>query len=345
MVKCSHTRPRVYFPAAYVHEDARRVIWGFIGGRRGSCHPGGFEFGTMDSAEPGSLWADLSDLTTLSLARGGAETTGPRVTTQRESAGGPGPDARGKRQSCDCLQGFQLTHTPWWYRPHGCTSSSAKIRQEYPDQTMNNTFSVVPSQVSYDIRFRTLKLHHPTYGDLNHLVSATMSGGPPAHAFLGSSTPTRTRQHVLPLHFFMPGSLLTSRVQPQYRAPVCARATQQINTKNMMAAWHPPRRHLTAGRGQGRMSSEMAATSHRNKAGHPGAFQAIPEQFTAMPGPQGLPSTDKIWVQPRQGSRTASRYSVSSFSLALLFTTRRAAENSQDYGQDNLEDCGGNNSE
>ena len=31
-------------------------------------------------------------------------------------------------------------------------------------------------QALYDICFRTLKLTTPTYGDLNHLVSATMSG-------------------------------------------------------------------------------------------------------------------------------------------------------------------------
>ena len=33
-----------------------------------------------------------------------------------------------------------------------------------------------PLQALYDICFRTLKLTTPTYGDLNHLVSATMSG-------------------------------------------------------------------------------------------------------------------------------------------------------------------------
>ena len=82
-----------------------------------------------------------------------------------------------------------------------------KIREEYPDRIMN-TFSIVPSpkvsdtvvepynatlsvhqlventdetfsidnEALYDICFRTLKLATPTYGDLNHLVSLTMSG-------------------------------------------------------------------------------------------------------------------------------------------------------------------------
>ena len=83
----------------------------------------------------------------------------------------------------------------------------SKIREEYPDRIMN-TYSVIPSpkvsdtvvepynatlsvhqlventdetycidnEALYDICFRTLKLTTPTYGDLNHLVSLTMSG-------------------------------------------------------------------------------------------------------------------------------------------------------------------------
>ena len=71
----------------------------------------------------------------------------------------------------------------------------SKIREEYPDRIMA-TFSVMPSpkvsdtvvepynatlmcidnEALYDICFRTLKLTTPTYGDLNHLVSAALSG-------------------------------------------------------------------------------------------------------------------------------------------------------------------------
>lgn len=83
----------------------------------------------------------------------------------------------------------------------------SKIREEYPDRIMT-TFSVIPSpkvsetvvepynatlsvhqlventdetfcidnEALYDICFRTLKLAQPSYGDLNHLVSLTMSG-------------------------------------------------------------------------------------------------------------------------------------------------------------------------
>ncbi|KAK2095639.1 hypothetical protein P7K49_027055 [Saguinus oedipus] len=100
---------------------------------------------------------------------------------------------RKEAESCDCLQGFQLTHSLG-----GGTGSEmgtlliSKIREEYPGRIMN-TFSVVPPTVHqlientdetycidnealYDICFRTLKLTTPTYGDLNHLVSAIMSG-------------------------------------------------------------------------------------------------------------------------------------------------------------------------
>uniref|UniRef100_A0A8C3KP54 Tubulin beta chain n=1 Tax=Calidris pygmaea TaxID=425635 RepID=A0A8C3KP54_9CHAR len=114
-------------------------------------------------------------------------------------------------ENCDCLQGFQLTHSLGGGTGSGMgTLLISKVREEYPDRIMN-TFSVVPSpkvsdtvvepynatlsihqlventdetycidnEALYDICFRTLKLATPTYGDLNHLVSATMSGVPP----------------------------------------------------------------------------------------------------------------------------------------------------------------------
>ncbi len=115
---------------------------------------------------------------------------------------------RKEAESCDCLQGFQLTHSLGGGTGSGMgTLLISKIREEYPDRIMN-TYSVVPSpkvsdtvvepynatlsvhqlventdetycidnEALYDICFRTLKLSTPTYGDLNHLVSLTMSG-------------------------------------------------------------------------------------------------------------------------------------------------------------------------
>eukprot|EP00095_Tigriopus_kingsejongensis_P011968 snap_masked-scaffold1191_size56271-processed-gene-0.2 protein:Tk11968 transcript:snap_masked-scaffold1191_size56271-processed-gene-0.2-mRNA-1 annotation:"tubulin beta-7 chain" len=115
---------------------------------------------------------------------------------------------RREAEACDCLQGFQLTHSLGGGTGSGMgTLLISKIREEYPDRIMV-TYSVVPSpkvsdtvvepynatlsvhqlventdetfcidnEALYDICFRTLKLATPTYGDLNHLVSLTMSG-------------------------------------------------------------------------------------------------------------------------------------------------------------------------
>ena len=42
-------------------------------------------------------------------------------------------------------------------------------------ENTDETFCI-DNEALYDICFRTLKLTSPTYGDLNHLVSLTMSG-------------------------------------------------------------------------------------------------------------------------------------------------------------------------
>ncbi|XP_021572546.1 tubulin beta-4A chain isoform X2 [Carlito syrichta] len=213
----------------------------------------------------------------------------------------------------------------------------SKIREEFPDRIMN-TFSVVPSpkvsdtvvepynatlsvhqlventdetycidnEALYDICFRTLKLTTPTYGDLNHLVSATMSGVTTC------------------LHFFMPGfAPLTSRGSQQYRALTVPELTQQMfDAKNMMAACDPRHgRYLTvAAVFRGRMSMKevdeqmlsvqsknssyfvewipnnvktavcdipprglkMAATFIGNSTAIQELFKRISEQFTAM---------------------------------------------------------------
>ncbi|CAK5017955.1 unnamed protein product [Meloidogyne enterolobii] len=108
---------------------------------------------------------------------------------------------RKEAEGCDCLQGFQLTHSLGGGTGSGMgTLLISKIREEYPDRIMSS-FSVVPSpkvsdtvvepynatlsvhqlventdetycidnEALYDICFRTLKLTNPTYSDLNHL--------------------------------------------------------------------------------------------------------------------------------------------------------------------------------
>ena len=170
----------------------------------------------------------------------------------------------------------------------------SKIREEYPDRIMN-TYSVVPSpkvsdtvvepynatlsvhqlventdesycidnEALYDICFRTLKLTTPTYGDLNHLVSLTMSGVTTCLRFPGqlNADLRKLAVNMVPfprLHFFMPGfAPLTSRGSQQYRALSVPELTQQMfDAKNMMAACDPRHgRYLTvAAMFRGRMS-------------------------------------------------------------------------------------------
>ncbi|WAR25801.1 LOW QUALITY PROTEIN: TBB4-like protein [Mya arenaria] len=202
---------------------------------------------------------------------------------------------RKEAESCDCLQGFQLTHSLGGGTGSGMgTLLISKIREEYPDRIMN-TYSVVPSpkvsdtvvepynatlsvhqlventdetfcidnEALYDICFRTLKLTTPTYGDLNHLVSATMSGVTTCLRFPGqlNADLRKLAVNMVPfprLHFFMPGfAPLTSRGSQQYRALTVPELTQQMfDAKNMMAACDPRHgRYLTvAAIFRGRMS-------------------------------------------------------------------------------------------
>ncbi|CAF3511262.1 unnamed protein product [Rotaria sordida] len=202
---------------------------------------------------------------------------------------------RKESESCDCLQGFQLTHSLGGGTGSGMgTLLISKIREEYPDRIMM-TFSVVPSpkvsdtvvepynatlsvhqlventdetycidnEALYDICFRTLKLTTPTYGDLNHLVSATMSGVTTCLRFPGqlNADLRKLAVNMVPfprLHFFMPGfAPLTSRGSQQYRALTVPELTQQMfDAKNMMAACDPRHgRYLTvAAMFRGRMS-------------------------------------------------------------------------------------------
>jgi tubulin beta len=110
---------------------------------------------------------------------------------------------------------------------------------------------------------RTLKLTNPTYGDLNHLVSLTMSGVTTSLRFPGqlNADLRKLAVNMVPfprLHFFMPGfAPLTARGSQQYRALSVPELTQQMfDAKNMMAACDPRHgRYLTvAAVFRGRMS-------------------------------------------------------------------------------------------
>jgi tubulin beta len=124
---------------------------------------------------------------------------------------------------------------------------------------------LLDNEALYDICFRTLKLTTPTYGDLNHLVSAGLSGVTCCLRFPGqlNCDIRKLAVNMIPfprLHFFMNGfAPLTSRGSQQYRALTVPELTQQMfDAKNMMCAADPRHgRYLTAcGLFRGRMSTK-----------------------------------------------------------------------------------------
>ena len=192
---------------------------------------------------------------------------------------------RREAEICDCLQGFQLTHSLGGGTGSGMgTLLISKMKEEYPDRIMKS-YSVFPSpkvsdtvvepynamlsmnqlientdqtycidnEALYDICFRTLKLMTPTYGDLNHLVSLTMSGITTCLRFPGqlNADLRKLGTNMVPfprLHFFMPGfAPLTSRGGEAYRSLTVPELIQQMFTsRNMMTACDPMHgRYLT----------------------------------------------------------------------------------------------------
>eukprot|EP01039_Chlorochromonas_danica_P010425 gene10424-11543_t len=149
---------------------------------------------------------------------------------------------RKEAEACDCLQGFQLTHSLGGGTGSGMgTLLISKIREEYPDRVMS-TYSVIPSpKVSdvvlepyntvlsipqlvenadqcfildndalYDMCLRTLSLTTPTNFDLNHYVSAAICGSTCSLRFPGqlNSDLRKLTVNMVPfprLHFFMMG--------------------------------------------------------------------------------------------------------------------------------------------
>eukprot|EP00871_Galdieria_phlegrea_P002411 jgi/Galph1/3170/GphlegSOOS_G1875.1 len=187
---------------------------------------------------------------------------------------------RREAEACDCLQGFQITHSLGGGTGSGLgTLLISKIREEYPDRMMG-TYSVVPSpkvsdtvvepynctlsvhqlvenadevfcidnEALYDICFRTLKLGNPSY------VSAVMSGITCSLRFPGqlNADLRKLATNLIPfprLHFFMIGfAPLGSQGSQQYRSASVSELTQQMfDAKNMMAACDPRHgRYLTA---------------------------------------------------------------------------------------------------
>mmetsp|Transcript_6035 Transcript_6035/g.9026 ORF Transcript_6035/g.9026 Transcript_6035/m.9026 type:complete len:446 (-) Transcript_6035:169-1506(-) len=205
--------------------------------------------------------------------------------------------ARKEAENTNCLQGFQICQSIGGGTGSGMgTLLVSKVREEYPDRMMY-TYTVIPSpkvsdtvvepynavlsmhqlvenvdatyvldnEAMYDICFNTLKLPQPTYGDLNHLISAAMCGVSCSIRFPGqlNCDLRKLAVNMVPfprLHFFMVGfAPLTSRGSQQYRALTVPELTQQqFDAKNMMCAADPRHgRYLTcACLFRGRMSTK-----------------------------------------------------------------------------------------
>merc|ERR1712032_1604488 len=264
---------------------------------------------------------------------------------------------RKEAESCDCLQGFQLAHSLGGGTGSGMgTLLISKIREEYPDRIMN-TYSVVPSpkvsdtvvepynatlsvhqlventdetfaidnEALYDICFRTLKLTTPTYGDLNHLVSLTMSGVTTCLRFPGqlNADLRKLAVNMVPfprLHFFIPGfAPLTARGSQQYRPLSVPELTQQMfDAKNMMAACDPRHgRYLTVATVfRGRMSMRRLTSRFLTSR-----TRTLPTSLNGSPTTSRLPFVTShpgvsrwpppSWATPPL-SRTSSRGSQNS---------------------------------
>ena len=119
-------------------------------------------------------------------------------------------------------------------------------------ENSDETFCI-DNEALYDICIRTLKLNAPTYGDLNHLVSAVMSGVTTCLRFPGqlNSDLRKLAVNMVPfprLHFFVVGfAPLTPHGSHKFRAMSVSELTQQMfDSRNMMTAADPRQgRYLT----------------------------------------------------------------------------------------------------
>jgi tubulin beta len=113
---------------------------------------------------------------------------------------------------------------------------------------------VLDNEALYDLCYRSLKLNAPTYSDLNHLVSRTMSGVTCGLRFPGqlNSNLRKMVVNLVPfprLHFFAVGfSPLTTAKQKNYKAWTLPELTQEMfDFKNIMCGIDPRHgRYMTA---------------------------------------------------------------------------------------------------
>ena len=257
-------RANVYFKEGYGGRYVPRAI----------CTD--LEPGTMDSLKSGR-YGDLFNPNNFIHGQGGAGNNWAKghYTDGAEIADEVMDRIRHEAEGTDCLQGFQMTHSLGGGTGSGLgTLLLTKIKDEYPDRIMS-TYSVLPSakvsdtvvepynavlsvnqltdcsdqtfildnEALYDICFRTLKLKTPTYGDLNHLVSASIAGTTSSLRYPGqlNCDLRKLATNLVPfarLHFFSIGfAPLTARGSQEYRSLTVKDLINQVfDNKNMMTS-------------------------------------------------------------------------------------------------------------
>jgi tubulin beta len=178
-------------------------------------------------------------------------------------------------ERCDCLEGFQLTHSLSGGTGSGMGSLiMSRIKEEYQNKIMC-AYSVAPArtisprildpynavltidqliensrltycfenEALYDICYRRLYFANPTYDDLNRLVSRTMSGATTYLRFPevleeGLHAFSAIMAPVGPLHFLLPG---LAPLTPPLQALTVQELTRQISCGNNMMAVCDPR--------------------------------------------------------------------------------------------------------
>ncbi|KAM4842739.1 tubulin beta-1 chain isoform 2-T2 [Thomomys bottae] len=243
------------------------------------------EPGTMDSIRSSQLGTLFQpDSFVYGTSGAGNNWAKGHYTEGAELAEGVLEAVRRESEGCDCLQGFQLVHSLGGGTGAGLgTLLLARVRDEFPDRILS-CFSVLPSpQVSdtvvepynallsvrplaaaadacfcldnealHGLCRRALRLAAPRYGDLNRLVSLTMSGVTTSLRFPGqlNADLRKLAVNMVPfprLHFFAPAFAPLAAPGPQQRALSVAELTQQMfDGRNAMAACDPRRgRYLT----------------------------------------------------------------------------------------------------
>ena len=180
---------------------------------------------------------------------------------------------RHEAEACECLQGFQMTHSLGGGTGSGMgTLLLSKLKEDYPDR-MVMTYSVFPSanvsdtitepynttlavnqllenvdetvvldnEALYSVCMQSLNIKTPSFSEMNELVSKAMSGITACLRYPGqlNSDLRKLAVNLIPfprLHFFLTSyAPLTNAATSAFRQySVAELASQQFDAKNMM---------------------------------------------------------------------------------------------------------------